>query len=115
MLRKETFQLLRSRRAVVLLYVYLAVLAAVVLWNWPASNVLTMAAIASKRLMVVVGLGQLMMLLGIIPGLTANSIVRERESGCLELLQASRIRPEVILLGKWLGSAAYGGILLLCS
>jgi ABC-type Na+ efflux pump permease subunit len=55
------------------------------------------------------------MLLAILPGLTATSIVRERESGCLELLQASRMRPAVILLGKWLGSAAYGGILLVCS
>jgi ABC-type transport system involved in multi-copper enzyme maturation permease subunit len=115
MLKKESLLLLRSRRAVVLLYVYLSVLAAVVLWSWPSSNVLTMAAMASQRLIYVIGVGQVLMLLAIVPGLTANSIVRERETGCLELLQASRIRPSVILLGKWLGSTAYGGILLICS
>jgi ABC-type transport system involved in multi-copper enzyme maturation permease subunit len=115
MLRKETLLLLRSQRAVVLLYVYLTALALVVLWSWPTSNVLTMAAIASQRLIYVIGVGQVLMLLAIMPGLTANAIVHERETGCLELLQASRIRPSVILLGKWLGSAAYGGILLVCS
>jgi ABC-type transport system involved in multi-copper enzyme maturation permease subunit len=115
MLKKETWLLLRSRRAVVLLYVYLAVLAMAVLWSWPANNVLTLAAVASQRLMYLLGLGQLLMLLGILPGLTASSIVRERETGCLELLQASRISPGAILLGKWLGSAVYGVILLVCS
>jgi ABC-type transport system involved in multi-copper enzyme maturation permease subunit len=115
MLKKESLLLLRSRRAVVLLYVYLSVLASVVLWSWPSSQVLTMAAMASQRLIYVIGVGQVLMLLAIVPGLTANSIVRERETGCLELLQASRIRPSVILLGKWLGSTAYGGILLVCS
>jgi ABC-type transport system involved in multi-copper enzyme maturation permease subunit len=93
----------------------LAALALVVLWSWPSSSVLTMAAVASKRLMYVIGVGQVLMLLGILPGLTAGSIVRERESGCLELLQASRITPPVVLLGKWLGGAAYSAILLVCS
>jgi ABC-type transport system involved in multi-copper enzyme maturation permease subunit len=115
MLRKETLLLLRSPRAVVLLYLYFAVLAAVVLWSWPIDNVLVMAALASRRLIYVVGVGQLLMLLAILPGLTAGSIVRERETGCLELLQASRLDTIVILLGKWLGNSLYAGILLICS
>lgn len=115
MLRKETLLLLRAPLAVVLLFVYLAILALVVLGSWPTDNVLTLAARASQRLSYLIGVGQVLMLLSILPGLTANSVVRERESGCLELLQASRLEPIVILLGKWLGGAVYAWILLICS
>jgi ABC-type transport system involved in multi-copper enzyme maturation permease subunit len=115
MFKKESLLLLRSRRAVVLLYAYLTALALVVLWSWPTNNVLTMAALTSQRLVYLIGVGQTLMLLAILPGLTANSIVRERETGCLELLQASRLSPVVILLGKALGCATYAGLLLVCS
>lgn len=112
---KENLVLLRSRRARILLVAYLVLFSLIVLWSWPRGNVLSLAAIASRRMVYVVGLGQLLLLLAVIPGLTAASIVLERGSGALELLQVSRLRPITILAGKWLGCVLFALLLLLSS
>lgn len=112
---KETLVLLRSNRARWALFVYLLLLSGVVVWNWPTGNVLTLAAMASQRMVYVVGVGQLLLLLAIVPGLTAGSIVLERELGTLELLQASRLSPLAVLLGKWIGTVLFVVLLLACS
>lgn len=115
MIAKENLVLLRSRRARGLLLGYLCVLGFVLLWSWPRGPVLTLAALASKRMVYMIGLGQLVLLLAAIPGLTASAIVHERQTGALELLQVSRLSPLSILLGKWLGCALFALLLLFCS
>ena len=112
---KENRVLLRSRRARLMAVAYVGLFAFLVLWSWPRGDVLTLAALASQRVIYVVGLGQLVLLLFIMPGVTAASIVRERHTGALELLQVSRLSPATILLGKWFGCAAFALLLLLSS
>jgi ABC-type transport system involved in multi-copper enzyme maturation permease subunit len=115
MVYKETLMLLRSRRARGLLLGYLGLLALVVLWNWPSSQVLTLAGVTAQRMLYIVGMGQLVLLLATLPGLTAGSVIAERESGRLATLQATRLSPVVILFGKWLGSVLFALILMVCS
>jgi ABC-type transport system involved in multi-copper enzyme maturation permease subunit len=115
MVYKETLVLLRSRRARMMVLAYLGLLALVVLWNWPTSQVLTLAGVTAQRMLYVVGLGQLVLLLATLPGLTAGSVISERESGLLATLQTTRLSPSVILIGKWLGSVLFALILMVCS
>lgn len=122
-LRKDILGLLRLKRVAVIQICFVAVLALVVLGTWPQGGVVggTVAIAAGSAhgsvadsLMMSLVLGQLVLLVLLVPGIAAVAITSEREAGTLEMLYATRLSAMQIVTGK-IGLAIAYPLLLLIS
>lgn len=122
-LRKDIVGLLRLKRVAAIHFLFVAVLAILVLLTWPQGGVLAgtlaigdaaAAGPASDDLLMGLVLGQLVLLMLLVPGIASVSLTSEREGNTLEMLYASRLKPLSIILGK-IGIAVAYPILLLAS
>lgn len=111
LLRRELNSLLRGRTAMVLALTYLAVLGGLILWMWPEAGVYSLAARASRSLLVVFTVTQVLLVMVYAPAFTATSLTLEREQNTYDLLFATRLSPAQIVFGKL--SAALGALLML--
>ena len=122
-LQKDILGLLRLKRVAAIQIAFVMVLALVVLGTWPQGGVIGgtvdisgvsgSGAVADSLMMSLV-LGQLVLLILMVPGIAAVAITSEREAGTLEMLYASRLSAVQIVTGK-IGLAIAYPLLLLIS
>src|SRR3954464_1557209 len=115
-LQHELLVNLRMRRAFVLLAVYVAILAGVVLAAWPEAKKIDMTnSAAAKSLVNLFFLGQYMIASLMAPSFASGAITGEKERKSYEMLLASPLRPGAIVLGKLLASLSHLAILIFSS
>jgi len=112
-LQRELLVNLRKPKAFGLLLMYQVLLAAVVYFAWPSENVrLDLSDSSSSSVLVdLVFLGQYILAALMAPSFAAGSIAGEKERMTYEMLLASPIRPESIVLGKLVAALP---IVMLC-
>src|SRR6478752_5331636 len=115
-LQRELLTNLRMSRAFVLLFMYVALLGAVVWLAWPQEQRLDLAQpTAAKRLVNLFFFGQFVLASLMAPSFAAGAITGEKERKSYEMLLASPLRPGAIVLGKLLASLCYVAILVFSS
>jgi ABC-type transport system involved in multi-copper enzyme maturation permease subunit len=97
---------LRSPLALGLAALYLGVLALLVWWMWPQEGIYSATARASRSLLLVCGVAQLLMVILYAPAFAATAITAEKEHNTYDLLFATLLRPRDIVAGKLLSSIA---------
>lgn len=105
-LRRELLTALRSNKAFVLHFIFLLALAAVVCLAWPQQEVAA-RSMEARTLFSIFGMGQLVLISVMAPAFSASAMTIEKEKRCLDLLLTSPIRPQTILMGKYLSSVLY--------
>ena len=113
-LMRELLVNLRSPRAFVLQFVYVAFLGVMVYFAWPA-NESQVSSGAAQRLFDLFFLGQFFLVALVAPTFAAGSITGEKERKTYEMLLASPLQPTSILVGKLLSSLTYLVILIISS
>ncbi len=126
-LAREIKERLRSRRATIVIVVYLAMLALVLQALYWMSDSLSSfnsfdgqpsaasVAILGRQMFEVLVLAILGLIFFIIPGVTADALSGERERQTLVPLQVSLLRPISIVVGKVLSSVVFTGLLVLAT
>ncbi|MFO0792237.1 MAG: ABC transporter permease subunit [Pirellulales bacterium] len=115
-LQRELLTNLRMARAFVLLFVYIALLGAVVWLAWPQQQRLDLAQPeAAKRLVNLFFFGQYLLASMMAPSFAAGAITGEKERMSYEMLLATPLRPGAIVLGKLFAALCHLGILMICS
>lgn len=115
-LQRELLVNLRTMRAFVLLFGYLALLGSVVYLAWPSEQRVDLTnPEASKRLVNMFFLGQYVLASLLAPSFAAGAIAGEKERKSYEMLLASPLPPGAILVGKLLASMAHLAILVFTS
>lgn len=125
-LARELKERLRTRRATVVVTVYLALLALILQVVYSAlssvgvdpfsgSVAATQSARLGRSLFETLLFFMLLLVCFIVPGLTADAITGERERQTLVPLQVSLLGPRSILLGKLLSSLAFVTLLVLAT
>lgn len=116
-LQRELLVNLRTKRAFVLLAVYLGLLGGVFYLAWPAEKTLdlTRNPEEAKRLVNLFFLGQYLLASFMAPSFAAGALTGEKERKTYEMLLASPLRPGAIVLGKLLASLCHLAILIFCS
>src|SRR4051794_14667849 len=116
-LARELLVTLRSPRAFVLQMLYVAFLAAVVYFYWPAGEdgARQVSSGVAQRLFDLFFLGQFFLVALLAPTFAAGSITGGKERKTYEMLLASPLKPSTILTGKLLSSLSYLVILILSS
>lgn len=117
-LQRELLVNLRMPRAFVLLFVYQLLLAAVVYFAWPKDYIrldLTAGAGSSSMLVDLFFLGQYILASLMAPSFAAGAISGEKERMTYEMLLASPIRPESIVMGKLVAALTHLAVLIFSS
>lgn len=109
-LGRELKSALRSPLALALAALYLLVLATLVWWMWPQEGVFSVTARASRSILLVCGVAQLLLVILYAPAFASTAITAEKERNTYDLLFATLLRPFDIVLGKLVSSI---GVLLL--
>lgn len=116
-LQRELLVNLRMGRGFILLFLYQAVLAAVVYVAWPQDSRLDLSerqADASK-LVEMFFLGQYLLVSMMAPSFAAGTVTGEKERKTYEMLLASPLRPGAIVLGKMVASLTHLAVLMFSS
>ena len=117
-LQRELLVNLRMPRAFILLLIYQVALAAVVYLAWPKDNIrldLTAATGSSSQLVDLFFLGQYILASLMAPSFAAGAISGEKERMTYEMLLASPIKPQAIVLGKLVAALTHLAILIFAS
>ncbi len=116
LVKREFISLIRARRALVILSLFLLVCIYAVARMWPSSvEMMEQASIVST--MLVASLTSMMLLACVlfVPALGATSVSVEREQDTLDSLRTTLISPSGILLGKMLNTVGFFLLLLLAA
>lgn len=108
--RRELIAMLRGRWPVVLAAFYLAGLAGLVWFLWPAEGVYSLAAQSSRSVLLVFAVAQMLLVMLYAPAFGATAITQEKEQNSYEVLFSTQLRPWEIVAGK-LGSSVAGLLL----
>ena len=117
-LQRELLVNLRMPRAFVLLFLYQAILAAVVYVAWPKGDIrldLTNNDNSVSNLIDMVFLGQYLLASLMAPSFASTAISGEKERKTYEMLLASPIVPQSIVLGKLVAALTHLAILIFAS
>ncbi len=116
-LQRELLVNLRMPRAFILLLAYQAVLCAVVFFAWPQSSHLDFSEKpeSTTKLVDLFLLGQYILASLMAPSFASGTITGEKERKTYEMLLASPLRPEAIILGKAVASLTHLTILIFAS
>lgn len=117
-LQRELLVNLRMPRAFVLLLVYQVLLAAVVYFAWPADNIrldLSENPESTRTLVNLFFLGQYILASLMAPSFAAGAVTGEKERKTYEMLLASPLRPEAIVMGKLIAALTHLAILIFAS
>lgn len=105
---RELKTLLRSGKAFLFLAGYLALTGAFILVTWPRdAGSLAVAGAISRELFELFGVAQTVLLALLVPASMAGSVTREKETETLDLLLATPLSADQILLGKLFSGLAY--------
>lgn len=116
-MQRELLVNLRMLRAFVLLFFYIAMLGLVVYVAWPSQQRLDLSRTNAEatRLVNLFFLGQYILITLLVPSFAAGTITGEKERMTYEMLLASPMRPQAIVLGKLLASMAQLAVLVFSS
>lgn len=116
-LQRELLVNLRLPRAFLLLGIYQSFLAAIVLLAWPRETRLDLSQTpeSARLLSDLFFLGQFILASLMAPSFAAGAITGEKERHTYEMLLASPLRPESIVMGKAIASLAHLGLLVFTS
>jgi ABC-type transport system involved in multi-copper enzyme maturation permease subunit len=119
-LQRELLVNLRMVRAFVLLFVYQALLGAVVYFAWPQDTHLDLTANSenarqTRALVDLFFIGQYVIASMMAPSFAAGSITGEKERHTYEMLLASPLRPAAIVLGKLIAALTHLAVLIFAS
>ena len=117
-LQRELLVNLRMPRAFLLLLVYQVLLAAVVFLAWPADNIrldLSENPESTRQLVNLFFLGQYILASLMAPSFAAGAVTGEKERKTYEMLLASPLRPEAIVMGKLVAALTHLAILIFAS
>lgn len=117
-LQRELLVNLRTSRSFVLLLVYQVILAAVVYFAWPQDGLaldLTGRPDSTSNLVDLFFLGQYILAALMAPSFAAGAIAGEKERATYEMLLASPIRPEAVVMGKLVAALTHLAILIFAS
>lgn len=118
-LAKEIKVKMRSWKAAGIIGLYLSVLAAVALFiNYTSTNDMYATTINPQFAMGAytgIAVIQFILILFIVPALTASAIAGERERQTLDLILCTRLRPTSIIVGKLLASMSHIILLIIAS
>ena len=124
-LDRELKERLRTRRATIVITIYLAILAVILytLYRSQASStpdvfggpIASQAATVGRTMFETLVLVMLALVLFIVPGLTADALTGERERQTLVPLQVTLLRPRAIVTGKLLASLAFVSLLVVAT
>lgn len=119
-LQRELLVNLRMVRAFVLLFVYQALLGAVVYFAWPQDTHLDLTANSenarqTRALVDLFFIGQYVLASMMAPSFAAGSITGEKERHTYEMLLASPLRPAAIVLGKLIAALTHLAVLIFAS
>jgi ABC-type transport system involved in multi-copper enzyme maturation permease subunit len=117
-LQRELLVNLRTFRSFILLFVYQAVLAAVVYFAWPNDSVrldLTNNPDQTRGLVDLFFLGQYVLASLMAPSFAAGAITGEKERKTYEMLLASPLKPSGIVWGKLVAALTHLAILIFAS
>lgn len=117
-LTRELRVVLRNARTFALLAIYVSLLGAVVMSNFPAGQNLTFEggrATMGRDLFRTFFIAQLVLVLVLVPGLATGALAQERERRTLEPLLLTPMTPLGIVWGKASGVLALAGLLLLAT
>ena len=103
-LLREVRSALRSPMALAFAALYLAVLGTLVWWMWPQEGIYSATARASRSLLLVCGVAQLLLVTLYAPAFAATAITAEKEHNTYDLLFATLLRPRDIVAGKLFSS-----------
>lgn len=117
-LQRELLVNLRTSRSFILLLLYQAILAAVVYFAWPQDELrldLTGSPDSTSNLVDLFFLGQYILAALMAPSFAAGAIAGEKERATYEMLLASPIRPEAVVMGKLVAALTHLAILVFAS
>jgi len=119
-LQRELTVNLRMGRAFVLLFLYQALLGAVVYFAWPQDSRLdltdqSLSGRQTRRLVDLFFVGQYVLASMMAPSFASSSITGEKERKTYEMLLASPLKPAAIVLGKLVASLTHLGVLIFAS
>ena len=117
-LQRELLVNLRMPRAFLLMLVYQVLLAAVVYFAWPSDSVrldLTENPDSTRQLVNLFFLGQYILASLMAPSFAAGAVAGEKERKTYEMLLASPLRPEAIVMGKLIAALTHLAILVFAS
>ncbi|MEO1997781.1 MAG: ABC transporter permease subunit, partial [Planctomycetaceae bacterium] len=114
-IERELIGTLRTRKAAVLLIGLGVAFALLIIVRWPSDARVELNGAQSRAVFKVFGYGLLTSLLFLAPVFPANSIVREKNQGTLELLLNSTMGPLKIYFGKLVGVLGFVLLLLMMS
>jgi ABC-type transport system involved in multi-copper enzyme maturation permease subunit len=116
-LTRELLVNLRSNRAFVIQFLYVAFLGVMVYFQWPAGVGRTelVSSGVARKLFELFFLGQFFLVALVAPSFAAGSITGEKERKTYEMLLASPLKPTTILVGKLLSSLSYLVLLVISS
>lgn len=114
-LQRELLVNLRMKRAFLLLLVYQAALAVVVLIAWPHKSRLLANSDDARELVDLFFFGQYLLASLMAPSFAALAITGEKERKTYELLLATPLRPSAITLGKLLAALSHLALLIFAS
>ena len=116
-LQRELLVNLRMPRAFVLLLMYQVLLAAVVYFAWPANTTLDLSENpeSTRQLVNLFFLGQYILASLMAPSFAAGAVTGEKERKTYEMLLASPLRPEAIVMGKLVAALTHLAILIFAS
>ncbi len=117
-LQRELLVNLRMPRAFVLLLLYQVLLAGVVYFAWPPDNVrldLSENPQSTQKLVNLFFLGQYILASLMAPSFAAGAVTGEKERKTYEMLLASPLRPEAIVMGKLIAALTHLAILIFAS
>ncbi|NQU76498.1 MAG: ABC transporter permease subunit [Planctomycetes bacterium] len=112
-LRKEVLTSLRTRKALGMQVVYLAVLIALVFVNWPDRGLQSIGGNQAQQLLTVLGVGQLLLIAMFAPAFTSTTLTYEKERNTFESLFTTPLRPWELTFGKMAGSLTFLLVLVL--
>ncbi len=117
-LQRELLVNLRMPRAFILLLLYQVLLASVVYFAWPADNLkldLSRNPESTQQLINLFFLGQYILASLMAPSFAAGAVTGEKEKKTYEMLLASPLRPEAIVMGKLVAALTHLAILIFAS
>ena len=116
-LNRELLVNLRTARAFILLFLYIAVLAVVVYFAWPNQDRLMISESpeTTRNLVDLFFLGQYVLAALMAPSFAAGAITGEKERKTYEMLLASPLTPNAIVWGKLVAALTHLAILIFCS
>jgi ABC-type transport system involved in multi-copper enzyme maturation permease subunit len=114
-IQRELLGMLRTRKAVMIQLLVVAILAALVIFRWPTDAMADHSGTQAQQILQLFGYGLMVSLVLLAPVFPATSIVKEKRSGTLALLLNSPMSSWSIFFGKLVGVAGFVIMLIVLS